>query len=42
MAIPIAPRCRPDCRGVCPECGANLNEGSCGCRSGATAASRRG
>lgn len=23
--------CRPDCRGLCPHCGKNLNDGSCGC-----------
>lgn len=23
--------CRPDCRGVCPTCGKNLNDGPCGC-----------
>ena len=23
--------CRPDCRGLCPTCGADLNEGDCGC-----------
>lgn len=23
--------CREDCRGICSECGANLNEGDCGC-----------
>jgi len=32
LAIPIAPRCREDCRGICPDCGANLNQGDCGCR----------
>jgi len=31
VAIPIKPLCRPDCRGLCPECGANLNRGDCGC-----------
>lgn len=31
LAVPIAPRCRPDCRGLCPECGANLNQGQCRC-----------
>ena len=24
--------CRPDCRGLCPTCGADLNEGDCKCR----------
>lgn len=24
--------CRPDCRGICSICGADLNEGDCGCR----------
>ena len=23
--------CKDDCRGLCPECGKNLNEGDCGC-----------
>jgi uncharacterized protein len=23
--------CRPDCRGLCIECGKNLNEGPCDC-----------
>lgn len=23
--------CRPDCKGLCPECGANLNTGACAC-----------
>lgn len=23
--------CKEDCRGLCPECGADLNEGDCGC-----------
>ena len=31
LAVPIAPRCRPDCRGLCPECGADLNRGQCRC-----------
>ena len=25
--------CREDCRGLCPTCGKNLNEGPCGCQS---------
>jgi len=27
LGAPIAPVCRPDCRGLCPECGVDLNEG---------------
>lgn len=29
LDVPIRPLCRPDCRGLCPECGANLNESPC-------------
>ena len=29
IAIPMAPVCRPDCRGLCPVCGANWNEQIC-------------
>ncbi len=31
---PIRILCRPDCQGLCPFCGANLNEGPCDCKSG--------
>ena len=31
MAEPVKPLCRPDCAGLCPMCGANLNEEDCGC-----------
>src|SRR5258708_39493458 len=31
LEIPVAPHCREDCRGLCPRCGADLNEGPCGC-----------
>jgi uncharacterized protein len=31
LAIPDAPLCRPDCAGLCPSCGADLNAGPCGC-----------
>ena len=24
--------CKPDCKGICPRCGKNLNEGACSCR----------
>jgi uncharacterized protein len=29
--LPMALVCRPDCRGICPTCGKNLNEGACEC-----------
>ncbi len=32
LSLPIKKLCRPDCRGLCPLCGRNLNEGDCGCR----------
>ena len=28
---PDFPLCKEDCKGLCPQCGANLNEGPCGC-----------
>ena len=28
---PMQPLCRPDCRGLCPVCGADLNQRSCSC-----------
>jgi uncharacterized protein len=31
MNIPYAPLCKESCRGLCPECGQNLNERACGC-----------
>jgi uncharacterized protein len=30
-SLPTVVVCRPDCRGICPTCGANLNEGDCEC-----------
>ena len=35
LNIPMKPLCQPDCRGLCPECGADLNalpEGRCSCK----------
>jgi uncharacterized protein len=29
LAIPISPICSPDCKGLCPVCGENLNETVC-------------
>jgi uncharacterized protein len=31
LALPLAPLCEAGCQGMCPICGANLNEGPCGC-----------
>src|SRR5262249_12550152 len=31
LALPMSRLCRGECRGLCPSCGANLNEGECGC-----------
>ena len=33
LALPDYIRCSDDCRGLCPRCGANLNDGDCGCSS---------
>ena len=35
LSMPIKVLCQPDCLGLCQECGANLNEGDCGCDDGA-------
>ena len=29
LELPISPHCREDCPGLCPKCGADLNEGPC-------------
>lgn len=31
LELPYKSLCREDCRGLCPLCGKNLNEGLCGC-----------
>ncbi len=31
LALPMKPLCRPDCPGLCPTCGHNLNQGPCQC-----------
>jgi uncharacterized protein len=31
LAVPIKAVCREDCKGLCPHCGRNLNEGACSC-----------
>lgn len=32
LSLPVKLICRPDCRGLCPQCGINLNEAQCRCR----------
>ena len=32
IEIPYRPLCDGDCKGLCPTCGADLNEGPCGCQ----------
>jgi uncharacterized protein len=34
LELPLAPLCRPDCLGLCPTCGADLNSGPCQCVDG--------
>lgn len=31
LEIPMQPLCRPDCAGLCPTCGKDLNSGACDC-----------
>ena len=31
LSVPMQPLCKPDCQGLCMECGHNLNLGDCGC-----------
>ncbi len=31
LAVPLSPVCNLACHGICPECGANLNDGPCNC-----------
>lgn len=31
LEFPLVPLCGDDCLGLCPTCGANLNDGPCGC-----------
>lgn len=31
VSLPMKPICQPNCRGLCPECGANLNTEPCTC-----------
>ncbi len=33
LALPMKHLCSEDCKGICPTCGKNLNQGSCGCET---------
>ncbi len=33
MALPSKALCREDCKGICSQCGRNLNEGDCNCNT---------
>lgn len=33
MNTPVAFLCKDDCKGLCPMCGANLNDGECKCNN---------
>lgn len=32
LALPMKPLCTEACRGLCPDCGTNLNRADCGCK----------
>jgi uncharacterized protein len=32
LALPMKPLCSDACKGLCPECGTNLNKGTCDCK----------
>ena len=32
VSVPYKKLCNPDCKGLCPSCGANLNRATCGCK----------
>ncbi|KKL73551.1 hypothetical protein LCGC14_2073730 [marine sediment metagenome] len=34
LSVPMKPLCSEGCKGICPKCGADLNEKGCGCETG--------
>jgi uncharacterized protein len=34
LSLPMKPLCSPECQGLCPVCGTNLNRGTCTCERG--------
>src|SRR5262249_1989674 len=33
LALPMKPLCKPDCQGLCPQCGVNRNSETCSCQT---------
>jgi uncharacterized protein len=33
VAFPLKPLCHDDCRGICAQCGTNLNDNPCQCQA---------
>ncbi len=40
LLLPMQLVCKEDCKGICPDCGANRNQTECTCRSAAPASDR--
>ena len=36
LSLPVRTPCKPDCKGLCPSCGANRNQQPCSCDEGKT------
>jgi uncharacterized protein len=36
LSMPMKSLCRDDCKGICPNCGVNLNEETCQCENSIT------
>jgi uncharacterized protein len=34
LSLPVRTLCKPDCKGLCPRCGANRNNRPCSCEAG--------
>ena len=33
LTLPVKFLCKEDCKGICPKCGKDLNDGECGCQT---------
>ncbi len=36
LALPMKHLCKPDCKGICPTCGKDLNDSACDCKQSTT------